>query len=70
MCTVCGCGTGSVEGHHGHEHHHHHHHHPHDHGHGHGDLHFGQGPAGVEVAGMSQARLIEIEPSPRSLSRP
>jgi hydrogenase nickel incorporation protein HypB len=60
MCTVCGCGTGSVEGHHGHEHHHHHHHH-HDHGHGHGDLHFGQGPAGVEVAGMSQARLIEIE---------
>mgnify|MGYP003673970163 CR=1 FL=1 len=57
MCTVCGCGTGSVEGHHGHEHHHHHH----DHGHGHGDLHFGQGPAGVEVAGMSQARLIEIE---------
>ena len=60
MCTVCGCGTGSVEGHHGHEHHHHHHH-PHDHGHGHGDLHFGQGPAGVEVAGMSQARLIEIE---------
>ncbi len=62
MCTVCGCGTGSVEGHHGHEHHHHHHHHHHhDHGHGHGDLHFGQGPAGVEVAGMSQARLIEIE---------
>ncbi|MAN98692.1 hydrogenase nickel incorporation protein HypB [uncultured Roseovarius sp.] len=61
MCTVCGCGTGSVEGHHGHEHHHHHHPHHHDHGHGHGDLHFGQGPAGVEVAGMSQARLIEIE---------
>lgn len=62
MCTVCGCGTGSVEGHHGHEHHHHHHHHhDHGHGHGHGDLHFGQGPAGVEVAGMSQARLIEIE---------
>lgn len=63
MCTVCGCGTGSVEGHHGHEHLHHHHNHHHDHGHGHGpgDLHFGQGPAGVEVAGMSQARLIEIE---------
>ncbi len=60
MCTVCGCGTASVEGHeHGHEHgdgHHHHHHHHH-----HGDLHFGQGPAGVEVAGMSQERLIEIE---------
>ncbi|MBQ0751661.1 MAG: hydrogenase nickel incorporation protein HypB [Roseovarius sp.] len=60
MCTVCGCGTGSVEGHHAHDHHHHHHH-PHDHGQDHGDLHFGQGPAGVEVAGMSQARLIEIE---------
>ena len=26
-----------------------------------GALHFGQGPAGVEVAGLSQARLIEIE---------
>ncbi|MDF2235636.1 hydrogenase nickel incorporation protein HypB [Albimonas sp. CAU 1670] len=26
-----------------------------------GDLHFGHGPAGVEVPGMSQARLIEIE---------
>lgn len=62
MCTVCGCGTGSVEGHHAHDHHHHHHHpHPHDHGQVHGDLHFGHGPTGVEVAGMSQARLIEIE---------
>ncbi|EPX76321.1 hydrogenase nickel incorporation protein HypB [Salipiger mucosus] len=64
MCTVCGCGDGTVEGHaqaHGHDHghahghgHHHHHHHP-------GDMHFGQGPAGVEVPGMSQERLIEIE---------
>jgi hydrogenase nickel incorporation protein HypB len=26
-----------------------------------GDMHFGTGPAGVHVAGMSQARLIEIE---------
>lgn len=58
MCNVCGCGTGSVEGHahshdhdHGHSHGHHHHH----------DLHFGHGPAGVEVPGMSQERLIEIE---------
>ncbi|MET4101826.1 hydrogenase nickel incorporation protein HypB [Roseovarius sp. MBR-78] len=60
MCNVCGCGTGSVEGH-GHDHDHHHAHH-HDHGGGHGgDLHFGHGAAGVEVAGMSQARLIEIE---------
>ncbi len=30
-------------------------------GRGGGALHFGQGPAGVEVAGLSQARLIEIE---------
>ena len=66
MCNVCGCGTASVEGHshdHGHSHsldhgdgHHHHHHHGHS-----PDLHFGQGPAGVEVPGMSQDRLIEIE---------
>lgn len=55
MCTVCGCGTGSVEGqNHGHEHDHHHHHHGQD-------IHFGHGPAGVEVAGMSQERLVEIE---------
>ncbi|MBD3787269.1 MAG: hydrogenase nickel incorporation protein HypB [Sphingomonadales bacterium] len=41
----------------------------HPHGHTHGpacshepqDFHIGQGPAGTEVAGMSQARLIEIE---------
>ncbi|WP_238365343.1 hydrogenase nickel incorporation protein HypB [Mesobacterium pallidum] len=67
MCTVCGCGDGQVEGlshHHddhdhgaSHEHGHHHHHH---HGHAH-DIHFGQGPAGVEVPGMTQERLIEIE---------
>ena len=50
MCTVCGCGDAKVEGH-SHDHHHH----------GHGDIHFGQGPAGVEVPGMSQERLIEIE---------
>ena len=58
MCTVCGCGDAKVEGQgldHSHDHQHHGHHH-----HGH-DLHFGQGPAGVEVAGMSQERLIEIE---------
>ncbi len=48
MCTVCGCGETTVEGHH-------HHHGPH------GDLHFGQGKAGVSVAGMSEARLIEVE---------
>lgn len=68
MCNVCGCGTASVEGHsldHGHAHdlphkpgHGSHHHHDHQHGQ---DLHFGQGPAGVEVPGMTQDRLIEIE---------
>lgn len=59
MCTVCGCnGDGAkVEGHsHSHDHGHHHHHHHHD-----GDIHFGHGPAGTEVPGMSQERLIEIE---------
>lgn len=71
MCNVCGCGTGSVEGHsHHHDHGSGHHHHDHDHGHSHdhghhhhhhGDIHFGQGPAGVEVPGMTQERLIEIE---------
>ncbi len=56
MCNVCGCGTGSVEIR------------PRDHDqddpHQHnrdGELHFGHGPAGVEVPGMSQERLIEIE---------
>ena len=57
MCTVCGCS-------HTHEHEHQH---GHDHGHGHkhshdaGDIHFGEGAAGVSVAGMSQTRLIRIE---------
>ena len=66
MCTVCGCGdaklAGATHGHdHSHDHHHHeHHHHGHDHGHHH-DIHFGHGPAGTEVPGMSQERLIEIE---------
>ncbi|WHZ34139.1 hydrogenase nickel incorporation protein HypB [Sagittula sp. MA-2] len=77
MCTVCGCGDGEVKVHgydhdHNHGHHHHHghdHHHDHEHGHDHhhGDtrdhVHFGHGPAGVEVPGMSQSRLIEIETS-------
>jgi len=59
MCTVCGCEDGTVEGH-GHVHDHHHGHHHHDHAHSH-DMHFGKGAAGVEVPGMSQERLIEIE---------
>ncbi|MEC8630922.1 MAG: hydrogenase nickel incorporation protein HypB [Pseudomonadota bacterium] len=47
---------------HGHGHHHHHHDHDHDHHHHHGgDIHFGHGPAGTEVPGMTQDRLIEIE---------
>ena len=58
--------------HHGHDHGHHHHDHDHHHhtqgeldhdhhaDHPH-DIHFGQGPAGTEVPGMSQQRLIEIE---------
>ncbi|WP_417240361.1 hydrogenase nickel incorporation protein HypB [Celeribacter halophilus] len=61
MCNVCGCGTASVEGH-GH-HHDHGDGHSHDHSHHHhgANMHFGQGPAGVEVPGMTQERLIEIE---------
>lgn len=58
MCTVCGCSEGETKVH-GHDHSHghadHHHHHTHDH------HHYGHGPAGVEVPGMSQERLIEIE---------
>ena len=59
MCTVCGCGDSTVEGKaHSHDHHHHGHHHHHGE---HGDLHFGDNAAGVSVAGMSEARLIEVE---------
>ena len=64
MCTVCGCdGDGATVAGHSHDHGHHHHghdHHHHHHGHTQ-DIHFGKGPAGVEVPGMSQERLIEIE---------
>jgi len=77
MCTMCGCGDSKIEGHghghghsHGHSHgdghshdhgHDHHHGHAHDHHHHGPDIHFGEGPAGVAVPGMSQERLIEIE---------
>jgi hydrogenase nickel incorporation protein HypB len=74
MCTVCGCGDPNRpepgDGHdhhhdhghgHAHGHDHDHGHHYHDHGHSHDHLHFGTGPAGTSVAGMSQARLIEVE---------
>ena len=61
MCTVCGCGDAKIEDHHHHHDHGHSHDHGHHHHHHHGDIHFGHGPAGVEVPGMSQERLIEIE---------
>jgi hydrogenase nickel incorporation protein HypB len=62
MCTVCGCGPDEVKIE-GHNHHHHSHDHRPDHSQDHAgqDLHFGHGPAGVEVPGMTQDRLIEIE---------
>jgi len=77
MCKVCGCGDGEarVEGHsHSHTHEHHDHSHAHDHAHdhdhghshdhvvhGHDAIDFGRGPAGTDVAGVSQAHLVEIE---------
>lgn len=77
MCTVCGCGDGGAKLEHSHDHdhgHHHHEHHEHDHGHHahdhhdhahdhhHGDdLHYGHGPAGTSVPGLSQTRLIQLE---------
>ncbi len=66
MCTTCGCGdtpkfeaAGSEAPRphvHANEHQERFHH-----GHSHGRLHFGTGPAGVSVPGMSQSRLIEVE---------
>ncbi|CZF78852.1 Hydrogenase isoenzymes nickel incorporation protein HypB [Grimontia celer] len=50
MCTVCGCGDSSIENHH----------HEHDHVAQH-DHHYGDGPAGAHVPGMSQTRLVSIE---------
>ncbi|MET2832486.1 hydrogenase nickel incorporation protein HypB [Mesorhizobium shangrilense] len=75
MCTVCGCGTSSIEGHkheegghrHSHDHYHDHDHHPHgDGGHDHhhaadSSVHYGKGIAGVNVPGMSQERIIQVE---------
>ncbi len=56
MCTVCGCGTGeeAVHSHDGHA------------APGYrpvagGALHFGLGPAGAHVGGMSQDRLVQVE---------
>jgi hydrogenase nickel incorporation protein HypB len=65
MCTVCGCETATHE-----EHavaapqadaHAHHHDHPHSHPHTHDPIDFGAGPAGLEVAGLTQERTIRIE---------
>lgn len=62
MCTVCGCNQSDG---HSHSHSHTSGHtpgHPPGHEHGH-DHHFGQGEAGVSVAGYSQDRLVQIEQS-------
>ncbi|MBD1545468.1 hydrogenase nickel incorporation protein HypB [Roseibium aggregatum] len=67
-----GKGDGHQHGHahiheHAHDHHHHHdghdghHHHHHDHSYDHGAHHYGEGPAGTSVPGMSQTRLIQLE---------
>src|SRR5450830_1800788 len=72
MCTVCGCGEGHVHTHDDHDHHHDHvhppghdhgpfHDHDHDHEHEAGALHYGKGPAGAHVPGLSQARMVKIE---------
>jgi len=76
MCTVCGCDGGEINKDHHHDHQHHHahdhshDHHHHDHAHEHQphqhdtdgqNLHYGQGCAGVHVAGQSQERLVQIE---------
>ncbi len=67
MCTICGCGQDDAKPGHqtsGPDHDHDHDHgHSHGHDHGHHDHHFGNGAAGLDVAGFSQARLIEIETS-------
>jgi hydrogenase nickel incorporation protein HypB len=69
MCAVCGCGTATIAGapDEAHPHHHHHHHHPHTHAHHAHDhelsdraMDFGNGPAGVDIPGLSQARTIRI----------
>ncbi|HMK78633.1 MAG TPA: hydrogenase nickel incorporation protein HypB [Xanthobacteraceae bacterium] len=69
-------GVSAHHHHHGHDHHHDHDHHHHDHDHDHHHHHhhhhadevpvdhhhdYGAGPAGVDVPGLSQTRIIEIE---------
>jgi hydrogenase nickel incorporation protein HypB len=56
MCTICGCTTsdGLPDVTHSHDD-------GHAHDHAHGIIDFGKGRAGLEVAGLSQARTIRIE---------
>ena len=66
MCVVCGCGTASLGDTHPHPHDHDHgpghsHDGEHNHSHGPGAIDFGQGVAGVSIAGLSQERTIRIE---------
>ncbi len=70
MCTVCGCSPESSEEHHHQPHEHGFHEHVHadgtverhaDHSHAPPTLRLDQGPAGTEVPGMSQRRLVAIE---------
>ncbi|NQV44485.1 MAG: hydrogenase nickel incorporation protein HypB [Rhodospirillales bacterium] len=65
MCTVCGCNEADGQSHsHSNDHSHVHSHdqaHSTNHSHDHDHHHFGQGAAGVSVAGYSQDRLIQIE---------
>jgi hydrogenase nickel incorporation protein HypB len=65
MCTVCGCGEPDPSAHsHSHDEGHSHEHghdHPHGHEHGEGHHHYGQGVAGVTLAGYSQERIVRIE---------
>ncbi len=76
MCNICGCGKGEtrVEGHpHSHDHSNSHshahpdahsHHRDHVHTHSHHDqsnIHFGTGPAHVDVPGLSQIEIVQIE---------
>jgi hydrogenase nickel incorporation protein HypB len=70
MCTVCGCQTEIVAVDFmneptfilpDHDHHHTHPHGEHDHAHAHDLIDFGRGVAGLEVAGLTQARTIRIE---------
>lgn len=74
MCTVCGCSSGETrieggnkavaadgEAHNAPGHHHDGHRHDHAHGDVPGLFHFGHGPAGAHVPGLSQARMVQIE---------